>query len=203
MLKQDKLLKSLKTMLVFVFLITITITTTAQETKWKIDPAHSKISFNVPYFKIGSIKGEFQTYEGLITSNDENFEDAKLNITIKTASLNTNQEKRDKHLRTADFFDAENHPEITFVSTSFKRTTENIFEVKGKFTMTGITKNLTLKAIYKGSFLHPKFQKTIGIFEITGIILREDFHVGTNYPAAKILGNEVALTAEIHIVKAN
>ena len=69
--------------------------------------------------------------------------------------------------------------------------------------MTGITKNLTLKAIYKGSFLHPKFQKTIGVFEITGIIPREDFHIGTNYPAAKVLGKEVALIAEIHTIRLN
>lgn len=202
MLKQNIILKALQSVLLM-FLITTTITVTAQENKWKIDAAHSKVSFSIPYFKIGNIKGEFQTYEGLITANDENFENANLNITIQTASINTNHKERDIHLREVDFFDVKNHPKITFVSTSFKKTTENVYEIKGEFTMTGITKNLTLKAIYKGSFLHPKFQKTIGVFEITGIIPREDFHIGTNYPAAKVLGKEVALIAEIHTIRLN
>ncbi|OSY87103.1 hypothetical protein WH52_13340 [Tenacibaculum holothuriorum] len=174
----------------------------AQQSIWKIDPSHSKINFGISYFKIGEIKGNFDKYEGAFISDNENFENTSVNISIETASINTNQKARDKHLKTKDFFDAETHPKITFESTSMSKVLEKEYKLKGNFTMTGITKPIELKAIYKGSFLHPRYKKKVAIFKINGTIFRKDFKVGTNYPPAKLaLGNNVVLDAEIHLTK--
>ncbi len=189
--------------LTFLFLLVFAFgNINAQQNTWKIDPSHSKINFGISYFKIGEIKGVFDTYKGTFISNDEDFNNATVNITIETASVNTNQPARDKHLKTKDFFDAETYPKITFISTSMSKISEKEYNIKGNFTMTGITKPIELKAIYKGKFLHPRFKKTVAIFKIIGAIAREDFKVGTNYPPAKLaLSNKVLLDAEIHLTK--
>ena len=174
----------------------------AQQNTWKIDPSHSKINFGISYFKIGEIKGIFDTYKGTFISTNEDFNNASVSITIETASINTNQPVRDKHLKTKDFFSVETHPKITFVSTSMTKKAEKEYLIKGNFTMSGITKPIELKAVYKGKFLHPRYKKTVAVFKITGTIVREDFKVGTNYPPAKLaLSNKVSLDAEIHLTK--
>ncbi len=174
----------------------------AQDINWKIDPSHSKIGFGISYFKIGEIKGVFDKYQGSFVSNNNDL--SSVSLSIETASINTNQKNRDKHLKTDDFFAADKHPEIKFVSTSIKKIADKEYELRGDFTMTGITKPITLKLIFKGEFLHPRFKKQIRIYQIEGIIPREDFKVGTNYPAAKLaLSNDVALLSEIHITKEN
>ena len=191
-----------KTVLLLTILVFAFGNINAQQSTWKIDPSHSKINFGISYFKIGEIKGNFDKYEGNLISDSENFENSSIKIVIESASINTNQPTRDKHLKTKDFFDAETYPKITFESISMAKKTEKEYLIKGNFTMTGIIKPVELKAIYKGSFLHPRYKKTVAIFKITGTIVREDFKVGTNYPPAKLaLSNNVALDAEIHLIK--
>ncbi|UII77686.1 YceI family protein [Flagellimonas sp. HMM57] len=178
----------------------VTSTVSAQESTWKIDPNHSTINFEISYFKVGTIKGAFDTYSGSFTQKDNTF--SGVAISIQTASINTNQEDRDKHLRTGDFFSAEEHPEITFTSTEIRKTGTDTYELKGNFTMSGITKPIVLKATEKGSYVHPRFKTDNVFMTITGIIPREEFNVGTNYPPAKFaLGKEVSLVAEIQLTK--
>lgn len=184
---------------VFLFFIGLFVTN-AQESNWQMDPNHSKIGFSIPYFKIGEIKGTFDAYSGSFTEDKEDI--TAIQIVINTASINTNQQKRDEHLKTNDFFGAEQHPEITFSSTSVKKLSNKEYEITGDLSMTGITKPITLKALYKGSYVHPRFKNTRKVFTITGMLLREDFKVGTNYAPAKIaLGNEVQLVAEIQLIQ--
>lgn len=172
----------------------------AQESTWTIDPSHSKINFDISYFKVGTIKGVFEDYSGSFKQEKDNL--SAIDITIKTTSINTNQADRDKHLRSTDFFSAEEHPEITFRSTSITKTDNNNYEIKGDFTMTGITKSITLIGKDNGSYVHPRFRTNNKFITVTGIINREDFKVGANYPPAKMaLGNDVKLTAEIHITE--
>ncbi len=174
----------------------------AQESTWQVDPSHSKIGFHISYFKVSTITGGFDDYAGSFTQEGSVL--SGINITLKTASINTNQADRDKHLRSTDFFSAALHPEIQFTSTSITKTGANSYEIKGDFTMTGITKSITLKGVDKGSFVHPRFKTNNKFITITGLINREDFKVGTNYPPAKMaLGNEVTLTAAIQITENN
>jgi len=172
----------------------------SQKTNWKIDTNHSKISFDITYFKIGDIKGTFDTYSGSFSQTDNII--SAVNISIETNSINTNQSNRDKHLKTKDFFDATKHPNIKFVSTNIRKTGEKEYEIIGDFTMTGITKSIVLKAVDKGTFFHLRLKNNNKFLTITGIIKREDFNVGTNYPPAKFaLGQEVNLIAEINLVE--
>lgn len=172
----------------------------AQESTWKVDPNHSKINFDISYFKVGKIKGVFDDYSGTFKQKDSKI--SSIAITLKTASINTNQADRDKHLRSTDFFSAEEHPEIIFISNSITKTGGNSYEIKGDFTMTGITKSITLAVKDNGSYVHPRFKTNNKFITVTGIINREDFKVGTNYPPAKMaLGNDVHLIAEIQLTE--
>ncbi len=175
--------------------------TTAQKTVWKLDKSHSNISFSISHFVIATVKGQFDSYEGEVSGvKSSDFQDAKLNLVIKSSSINTNDEKRDQHLKTADFFDVEHYPEITFVSTSFKSNNEKDYKVTGKLTINGITKDVQLDALYKGSFVHPQYKKTMAVFDISTEIPRFDFNIGKTYPAAA-LGDMVKLNSTVELAQ--
>ncbi len=197
---KNSILSISKTLFVCLTLSLVSISISAQGSTWEIDPNHSNINFGVSYFKVGEIKGVFKKYKGNITQQKDDI--ASINITIQTASINTNQTDRDKHLKTKDFFDANKHPEIKFISTEIIKTANNEYTIKGNFTMTGITKPIVLKAVDNGSYVHPRFKTDNKFITVTGIIKREDFNVGTNYAPAKFaLGNDVDLVAEIQLTK--
>lgn len=201
-MKQSKTMSTSKPDLLWTVLtiLVLSFSTTAQETTWTIDPSHSTINFDISYFKVGTIKGVFDRYSG--SFSEENDRVAAVNITIETVSVNTNQKERDTHLRSDDFFGAEVHPEINFKSTGIESTGDDTYEIKGDFTMSGITKSIVLKGVDKGSFTHPRFKTTNKFITVTGTINRDDFKVGANYPPAKMaLGSEVELIAEIHLIQ--
>lgn len=200
-MKQSKTMISSKLNLVGTLLaMLVSFAATAQESTWTIDPSHSTINFDISYFKVGTIKGVFDRYSG--SFSEENDGITAINIAIETASINTNQKDRDKHLRSDDFFSAEAHPEIRFKSTGIQKTGTGTYEIKGDFTMSGITKPIVLKGEDKGSFIHPRFKTNNKFVTVTGLINRDDFKVGANYPPAKMaLGSEVRLVAEIHLIQ--
>ncbi|WP_452599400.1 YceI family protein [Pontimicrobium sp. MEBiC01747] len=170
---------------------------TAQDAKWEIDKSHSSITFKVSHFKIATVKGNFDDFSGAIQSKGEDFNGASTDITIKTASINTNQKDRDKHLRSADFFNAEAHPEITFKNASFTKVSDKDYTVKGDLTINGITKPFEFAGTFKGSFVHPRFKKTIGVFEFSGTLPRLDYKIGSKFPTAALGGDvEVAISLE-------
>ncbi|WP_452600610.1 YceI family protein [Pontimicrobium sp. MEBiC06410] len=169
----------------------------AQDAKWEIDKSHSSITFKVSHFKIATVKGNFDDFSGAIQSKGEDFNGASTDITIKTASINTNQKDRDKHLRSADFFNAEAHPEITFKNASFTKVSDKDYTVKGDLTINGITKPFEFAGTFKGSFVHPRFKKTIGVFEFSGTLPRLDYKIGSKFPTAALGGDvEVAISLE-------
>ncbi|WP_109300981.1 YceI family protein [Aquimarina sp. AU474] len=197
---QNALVSTGKMSFVFLTLLLTSLPIVAQENSWKIDPNHSTIDFEISYFKIGEIKGSFENYSGSFIEKDGVI--SEVSITINTASINTNQADRDKHLKSKDFFNTDEYSEIQFKSTNITKTSTNVYEAKGQFTMGGITKTISLKLLDKGSYVHPRFKTTNKFISVIGIILREDFEIGTNYAPAKFaLGKEVDLISEIHIVK--
>src|SRR5215471_2818221 len=111
-----------------------------QTTAWAIDPAHSEIQFKVKHLLISTVTGSFKSFRGQVTSDGDDFENAEIEFTIDVDSIHTNQEMRDNHLRSGDFFEASVYPTIHFRSTSFKKLQGNEFLLTGELTMKGITK---------------------------------------------------------------
>ncbi len=116
----------------------------ATRTKWVIDPAHSEISFKVRHLMITNIKGSFTEYNASIYTTGDDFMTAEVDFWMNPNSLHTKDEKRDAHLRSADFFDVEHHKEITFTSNTIEKTGSDSYELWGNLTIKGITKKLSL-----------------------------------------------------------
>ena len=167
-------------------------------TKWNLDPAHSEITFKVRHMMISNIKGEFKNFNVDLESEDENFKNVKANATIDTASISTNNTDRDNHLKSAEFFNAEAHPQITFETDSLNE------EVTGNLTINGVTKPVKLDVDFGGINVDPWGQTKAG-FSFEGKIKRSDF--GLNWNAALEAGgvmvsDEVKIAGELQFVKA-
>ena len=107
------------------------VSTNAQQTKWAFDKSHSKIQFDIAHMVVSEVTGQFQAYDGTIMSDKADFTDIKINLNIDAKSIDTDHEKRDGHLRSADFFDVENYPNITFVSKSMTKVKDNNYKLTG------------------------------------------------------------------------
>lgn len=166
---------------------------------WAFDPAHSKLGFAITYLMVSDVEGSFKIKEATITTPKEDFTDATVTLVADVASVSTENEKRDEHLRTPDFFDAAKFPTITFKSTSFKKIGDKKYEVKGDLTMHGVTKPVTLEAVGTVSF-HPYMKKDVAGFKVSGVIKRSDFDISASTPST-MLSDEVNLDANVVFAK--
>jgi len=174
-----------------------------QTTNWALDPTHSEILFKVKHLMITNVKGEFRKFNATLTSDGNKFSNATVNVTIDAASVFTNEENRDNHLKGADFFDVENHKEITFVGTSFEKVDEENFILKGNLTMKGVSKEISLDVEFGGVNKDPWGNEKAG-FSVSGKINRKDF--GLNWNAALetggvLVSEEVKINGEVQFVK--
>ena len=153
---------------------------------WAIDKAHTKVGFAVKHMGVSTVRGEFREFDGAL----EVGEDGTLRAqgTVKAASVHTNQEQRDEHLRSADFFDVENYPEITFESTSIERVDDENYKIVGDLTIHGITKSVELDAELGGVDVGMQDEHRTGL-EVTGQLSRKDYEMKFN--AALGSGNAV------------
>src|ERR1700744_1760526 len=135
---------------------------------WSIDKGHSRVGFAITHLGINEIDGDFKTFEGKITTSKPDFSDATVELTADVNSINTDVDARDKHLKSADFFDAEKNPTLTFKSTSFKKGKGKDYTVTGNLTLHGVTKPVTLKATLVGNATNPMSKKELAGFRITG-----------------------------------
>lgn len=149
-------------------------------TNWKLDPPNSQLSFTVKHLGINEITGYFTDVDVHIQSAKPDFSDAIVTMSAKTASINTMVAARDKHLRSADFFDAATFPEIKFVSRSIAPDGGNEYKLTGDLTMHGITKRITLEMEYNGLF-QGKGGKQVAGLEFEGTVLRSDFNIGGSF----------------------
>ncbi len=166
-------------------------------TKWLLDPTHSEITFKVRHMMISNVKGEFRNFNAEIDSDGDTFQNAKTTAYINTDSIYTNNEDRDNHLKSADFFNAESNPQITFESSSLQD------DVTGNLTINGITKPVKLEVEFGGINKDPWGNTKAG-FSFTGKINRKDF--GLNWNAALETGgvmvsDEVKIAGELQFVK--
>jgi polyisoprenoid-binding protein YceI len=168
-------------------------------TTWKLDSVHSNLGFSIFHLSVSDLKGTVQIIEASLVAPAEDFTDATVTMKADMNSIDTDNEKRDAHLKTADFFDAVKFPELSFQSTSFKKSGADKYIVTGNLTMHGITKPVTLNASVK-SGINPTNNKPITGMKITGAIKRTDFDVSSATPDA-IISDEVAIEANLEFGK--
>jgi polyisoprenoid-binding protein YceI len=147
-------------------------------TTWKLDPSHSTVEFSAKHMMITTVKGRFADVEGTITAPNATLDGASVVATMKTASIDTRTEQRDQHLRSADFLDAENFPEITFKSTKLDGSKEK-FTMTGELTIHGTTRPITLDVTYEGAGTDPWGNERMG-FSASGKIDRREFGLTWN-----------------------
>jgi len=175
---------------------------TTVKTKWAIDPTHSEILFKVKHLMITNVKGEFRKFNAEVISDGDDFSDALINLTIDASSVFTNNDDRDNHLKSADFFDAATYPEITFTGKNMTKTDDETYELTGLLTIKGVSKEVTLDVEFGGINKDPWGNKKAG-FSLSGKFNRKDW--GLNWNAALetggvLVSDEVRMTADVQFV---
>lgn len=184
----------------------MTDTQTAVST-WAIDAAHSHIEFSVKHMMFSKAKGSFTGFSGTITLDEQNIENSSVTVEIDPSSIDTRDAKRDEHLRSADFFDAEKNPTMTFVSTKVEREDGDDDEdllITGDLTMNGVTRQVVLEAEFEGRGTSPFGHEVIGYSGETKIN-RRDFNINWNTALETggfLVGDEVKIKMEIQAVPA-
>lgn len=164
---------------------------------WTIDPAHTEVGFSVRHLAISKVKGKFEKFTGTFVTA-ENPLDSSVKATVEVASINTNQPDRDGHLRTGDFFAAEEHPEFTFVSTGVRQVGGD-FKVDGDLTLRGVTKPVTFDFEFGGFGADGSGAYKAG-FTATTVVKREEFGIQWNAPletGGLLLGSDVTITLDV------
>ncbi|HEU4789189.1 MAG TPA: YceI family protein [Flavobacterium sp.] len=170
--------------------------------KWEIDPTHSEVYFKIKHLEIATLTGRFDKITGTAEA-EEDFENTEFYFTANVDSINTNDQKRDAHLKSADFFDAEKFPKITFHSTKFKRIGDATFELIGKLTIKEITKPTILEIKYGGTNIDPWGNTKAGL-KLKGKINRRDFGLVWNAAIETggfLVSEEVKINANIELLK--
>ncbi|WP_425235701.1 YceI family protein [Ulvibacterium sp.] len=171
---------------------------TAVKTKWSVDNSHSEVGFKVKHMMISTVKGHFGEYEASIVSSKEDFSDAQFGFSAKTASINTKNDDRDNHLKSDDFFNTSEYPEMTFTSTSF-----NGDKLVGDLTIRDVTKEVILDVDLNGVAVDPYGQTKAG-FEIRGKINRKDFNLtwsAVTEAGSIVVADTVTLVIDAQFVK--
>ena len=179
-----------------------TTTTIVPTGTWTADTAHSTIGFSVKHLGIATVRGSFGEFEGTLEIGDD-LSSAKVKGSAKVDSIDTSEPQRDAHLKSADFFDAENHPELTFESTSVREIDGETFEITGDLTMHGVTKPVTLKAEVQGTETDPWGNERVGL-EITGKLERSDWNMKFNQALGSgnlMVSDTVKLALDISAIK--
>jgi polyisoprenoid-binding protein YceI len=170
---------------------------------YTIDTAHSRVGFVARHAMVTKVRGSFNEFEGSIHLDGENPENSSGRVTIQAKSIDTRNSQRDDHLRSNDFLDMDNHPEITFVSTAIKQNDETTFTVVGDLTVRGTTKSVEIPFEYTGSATDPFGNQRVGL-EGSVVINRKDF--GVNWNAALetggvLVSEKVTLEIEVSAIK--
>lgn len=166
---------------------------------WTLDKAHGKLGFVITHLLVNDVEGAFTNFDATVNAINDDFTDASVTMTADVSTVNTFNDRRDGHLKSADFFDAAKYPTLTFASTSFKKISATKYKVLGSLTMHGVTKPEELDVTAK-SGINPMNKKNIAGFKIEGTIKRSDFGIGANYPSA-VLSDEIKLNANAEFVK--
>ena len=169
---------------------------------WNVDPAHSKVGFAVKHMGIATVRGEFTEFAGSLVVGDD-LSSAKATGTVTVASVDTNEAQRDEHLRSPDFFDAAQYPELTFASTKIEALDDEEFRITGQLTIHGVTNEVVLHADVQGTDVDPWGNTRVGL-EITGQLSRGDYDMKFNQALGSgnmLVADKVKLALDISAVK--
>lgn len=170
------------------------------QTTWTVDKVHSKIGFNVAHMGVSEVEGDFRDFEGTVASKADDFNGAEISFTAKTASVDTENEKRDGHLKSPDFFDSEKYPEITFKGTLVKDGAK--YKLKGDFTLHGVTKKVEFDVTHGGTVNTGRGIKAG--FKLNGKINRHDYGLtwSNKVPTGElVVGDNVEIICKIELDK--
>ena len=176
-------------------------TTTA--TTWAIDPTHSEVQFKVKHLMVSTVTGLFSRYEGTVEMAGDDFADASINFSAEIDSISTGNEQRDGHLKSGEFFDADQFPKLTFSSTGMKKTGDDTYDLTGDLTMHGVTKPVTLNVEYGGQ-MQDFYGQTKAGFELSGVLKRKEFGLtwdGVTEAGGVVVSDDVRLVMNIQITK--
>jgi polyisoprenoid-binding protein YceI len=185
-------------------IIALSLPALATATTWNIDPDHSNIGFKVRHLMISNVKGHFEKHTGVVDINDKDITKSKVEVSIDTASINTNVQKRDEHLRSADFFDVAKYPTMTFVSKKVAKAGKDKLKVTGDLTLHGITKQVVLDVESPTR----ESKDPMGVIRsgasASTKINRKDFGLVWNKAletGGVVVGEEVTISLEIEMIK--
>jgi len=173
------------------------------KTKWTIDEMHSEVHFKIKHLVISTVTGSFGKYSAEVETEGDDFETASIHFTADVNSINTGNEQRDGHLKSADFFDTANHPTLDFVSSKLEKVSENNFKLHGNLTMRGTTKSVVFNVEY-GGMMKDFYGNTKAGFEVTGVIKRKEF--GLSWDAVTeaggvVVSDEIKIAANVQFAK--
>ena len=176
---------------------------TATQQKWKIDTMHSEVQFKVKHLVISTVSGSFKEFEGDLTSDNDDFDGAIANFSLKAASIDTNVADRDAHLKSDDFFAAEKYPTIDFKEGILKKTGDDTYSLTGPLTIKDVTKEVVLNVELGGKMVDGYGQTKAG-FEITGELNRKEFGLTWDMvteAGGVVVGDKVKLALNIQLAK--
>jgi polyisoprenoid-binding protein YceI len=173
------------------------------QTKWSIDQSHSEIGFKVRHLMISQVKADFKVFDANVYTSNRDFLTAEIDLWIDPSTINTGDEKRDEHLKSADFFDVQKHKQITFTSSTIgKADKDGNHELWGELAIVGITKNVKLNVQFGGIVKDARGREKAG-FAITGILNRSDWGLTWNTAVEAggfVVGDEITISCEIELV---
>ena len=173
------------------------------KTKWTVDPTHSAIEFSVKHMMIAKVKGSFNKFDANISADPADLTTAEIDFTVDLASIDTRNNDRDNHLRSADFFDVEKNPTLTFKATNVQKTDEDTYAITGDVTLNGVTREETFDITFEGQGKDPWGTEKAG-FSGKGKVKRSDY--GLTYNAALetggvLIGDQITLSIDIEAAK--
>lgn len=177
--------------------------TAAATSTWKIDPAHSEVGFKVKHLAVSNVRGNFTKFSGMVKLDEKDISKSKVEVTIDTGSVDTNNDKRDEHLRSADFFDSSKYPEMKFVSTRVMKAKGGL-KVEGNLTLHGVTKPVTLEVEGPTASVVGPYKMTRRGATARATINRQDFGLKWSKSletGGLVVGNDIKIELEIELIK--
>ena len=189
---------------IIVMAVVLSLAFSVQAQTWNFDKAHSTIGFSARHMLIANVSGKFEDYDGKVMFDGKNIGAGMVDLTINVQSINTDNDKRDQHLRSSDFFDMDKYPTITFKSTKVVKGEGNNFKLTGDLTMKGVTKSVILDCVLNGIITDPMGNIRAG-FSGTGTIKRHDFNIAWDnklQDGSFVVGEDIAINLQIELTKA-
>jgi len=172
-------------------------------TKWLLDLAHSELTFKIKHLMISNVSGAFKDFSAKVETEGTDFSKANIKLTAEMNSISTNNEQRDGHLRSSDFFEVEKFPQMKFTSTGIEQTDDESFSLYGNLTLKGVTKPVKLNMEFNGIVKDPQGQEKAGFF-VSGKINRSDWGINVNVAletGGLMLGEDIRIQSEVQFIR--